>query len=135
MYLFDTNLLSEARRGGRVAVAWMDPVEDRDLFISVVTLGEIAKGAELKAKSDPRSSAVLVNWLQAVRRRFGGRILPVTDDIAVEWGRLEAQRPRGSDGLIAATALVSRLTLVTRNAADFGDVPIRLVNPWDAPPP
>ena len=135
MYLVDTNVLSEARRGAPAALEWMDPVDTRDLFISVVTLGEIAKAAELKARSDPRSSAVLVGWLRTTQRRYGGRILPITDEVAIEWGRLEAQRPRGSDGLIAATALVSRLTLVTRNIADFRDVPIRLINPWDAGPP
>ena len=71
-------------------------------------------------------------WLGEVRRRFTRGILPITDVVALAWGRLEAQRPRGPDGLIAATAMVRGLTLVTRNTADFRDVPIPLVDPWAA---
>lgn len=130
MYLLDTNFLSELRRGARPALAWMDPVDTEDLHVSVVTLGEIAKGVELKARRDRQVAAVLTSWLGEVRRRFARGILPVTDEIALEWGRLESQRPRGPDGLIAATALVRGLTLVTRNTADFRDVPIALVDPW-----
>jgi len=73
----------------------------------------------------------LIRWLASVRYEHAGRIIPVTDEIAIEWGRLEAQRPRGSDGLIAATALVRRLTLVTRNTTDFADTGAAILNPWE----
>ena len=132
MYLLDTNFLSELRRRSRPAVKWFEPVETDELFVSVMTLGEIAKGAELKAVRDRATAAVLTDWLSAIRRRFARGILPISDEVALEWGRLEAQRPRGPDGLIAATAIVHGLTLVTRNSADFRDIPIALINPWTA---
>ena len=130
MYLLDTNILSELRRGARPVVTWMEPVDTADLFVSVVSLGEIQKGFELKAKRDPRGAQPILAWLGQVQLAHRGRILPVTDEIAIAWGRLEAQRPRGPDGLIAATALVGGLTLVTRNDEDFRDIPIALLNPW-----
>lgn len=130
MFLLDTNFLSEVRRGARPALDWIEPVDTSDLFISVITLGEIAKGVSLKSRRDRRSAEVLAGWLNTVRVQFGQGIIDVSDEIALEWGRLEAQRPRGPDGLIAATALVRGLTLVTRNAADFRDVPIDLIDPW-----
>ena len=133
MYLLDTNFLSELRRRSRPAVEWFTPVETDALFVSVMTLGEIAKGAELKAVRDRATAAVLTDWLSAIRRRFARGILPISDEVALEWGRLEAQRPRGPDGLIAATAIVHGLTLVTRNSADFRDIPMGLINPWTAP--
>lgn len=130
MFLLDTNFLSEVRRGSRQALTWMDPVDTGDLFVSAITLGEIAKGVSLKSRKDPRSGNVLAAWLETVRRQYRQRIIAVSDEIALEWGRLEAQRPRGPDGLIAATAMVRRLTLVTRNTADFDDLPISLIDPW-----
>lgn len=96
-----------------------------------MTLGEIQKGFELKARRDPRGARPLLDWLAAIRREHRARIVPVSDEIALEWGRLEAQRPRGPDGLIAATAVVQGFTLVTRNDRDFRDVPIDIINPFD----
>ena len=133
MYLVDTNVLSELRRRSKPAIDWMEPVHTDDLFVSAITLGEIAKGADLKARTDRRSAEVLEAWLQAVRTQYSGRIVQVSEEIAAAWGRLEAQRPRGPDGLIAATALARGLTLVTRNSSDFRDVPIRVIDPWAHP--
>lgn len=130
MYLVDTNILSEARRGSDPATRWMQSVERQRVYVSVITLGEIHKGFELKAKRDPKGARPLLDWLTSVRREHEDRILPVSDDVALEWGRLEAQRPRGTDGFIAATAIVRGLTLVTRNIADFRDLPIKLIDPW-----
>lgn len=101
--------------------------------MSVVTLGEIQKGIELKARRDPLGARPLFEWLASIRQDFEERFIAVTDDIALEWGRLEAQRPRGPDGFIAASAIVRGLTLVTRNIADFQDTPVRLLDPWTAP--
>lgn len=134
MYLVDTNVISEARRGTAAAVAWLKSVDPSDVHLSVITLGEIMRGIALKERSDPASAAHLSTWLQALRHHYADRILPITDRIAVEWGRIAALRSRGdADGLIAATAIVHDLMLVTRNVADFDDTRASILNPWDLP--
>lgn len=101
------------------------------VYLSALTLGEIMRGIALKRKSDPRTAARLAEWLERLRRDHGNRILPVTDRIALEWARIAATRPRGDvDGLIAATAIVHDLALVTRNVDDFEDTGVALINPW-----
>lgn len=132
MYLVDTNIVAEARRGSREAVEWLRAVDPQSVHLSVITLGEIMRGIALKRRSDPVASAHLAEWLRRLRHDHGGRILPITDHIAVEWGRLSALRPRGdADGLIAATALVHDLVVVTRNGKDFDDTGVTVVNPWE----
>jgi predicted nucleic acid-binding protein len=132
MYLLDTNVLSEARRGSPQAVNWLRSVEPDRLHLSVITLGEIMRGIALKERSDPQAAAHLSAWLQRLRQDHAARILPISDRIAVEWGRLSALRPRGgADGLIAATAIVHELVVVTRNIADFADTGAACLNPWD----
>ncbi len=131
MYLVDTNVVSEARRGTPQAVAWLRSIEPQTVFLSALTLGEIMRGVVLKRKSDPQAAAHLEEWLRRLRSDHANRILPVTDAIALEWGRIAAVRPRGDiDGLIAATAIVHDLMVVTRNVADFADVAVSVVNPW-----
>ena len=79
-----------------------------------------------------RAAAHLAEWLRKLRHDHDDRILAVTDEIAVEWGRIAAVRPRGDvDGLIAATAIVHDLILVTRNVKDFEDTEAAVINPWD----
>lgn len=135
MYLLDTNVVSEARRGNGEAIAWLRSVDPSTLYLSVITLGDVMRGIALKRKSDPRAAAHLEEWLRKLRHDHGGRILPITDQIAVEWGRIAAQRPRGDvDGLIAATALVHDLIVVTRNIGDFDDTGVSVINPWDQMP-
>jgi predicted nucleic acid-binding protein len=132
MYLIDTNVLSEARRGSPQALGWMRSVDPDRLHLSVITLGEIMRGIALKERSDPQAAAHLSAWLTRLRHDHAARILPVTDRVAVEWGRLSALRPRGgADGLIAATAIVHDLVVVTRNVADFADSGAACLNPWD----
>jgi toxin FitB len=134
MYLVDTNVVSEARRGTRAAVAWLKSVNPADVHLSVITLGEIMRGIALKEKSDPQAAGQLTAWLQTLRHHYADRILPITDQIAVEWGRIAALRPRGdADGLIAATAIVHDYMLVTRNVGDFEDTRATVINPWDLP--
>lgn len=100
--------------------------------LSVVTLGEITRGTAAKQKSDPRSAARFYEWLQQIRRDFQRRVLPISEDVAIEWGRISVIRTRGvADGLIAATA-IHDLIVVTPNAADFQDLQIAVLNPWDA---
>ena len=133
MYLVDTNVISEARRGSPVALAWLRAVDPNSVYLSTLTLGEIMRGIALKQKSDLKAASHLAEWLRKIRHDHADRILPVTDQISVEWGRIAADRPRGDiDGLIAATAIVHDLVIVTRNIADFDDTGAAVINPWDA---
>lgn len=132
MYLVDTNIVSEARRGSPQAIAWLRSVDPGSVHLSTLTLGEIMRGIALKQKSDPKAAGHLAEWLRKLRHDHADRILGITDQISVEWGRLAAIRPRGDvDGLIAATAIVHDLILVTRNERDFIDTGASVINPWD----
>jgi toxin FitB len=131
LYLVDTNVVSEARRGSLEAVTWLRSVNPLAVHLSVITLGEVMRGVAVKQKSDPRAASHLAQWLQTLRSEHADRILPITDGIAIEWGRISALRSRvDADGLIAATAIVHHLIVVTRNVADFDDTRASTLNPW-----
>lgn len=131
MYLVDTNVLSEARRGRMEPREWLRSVDPSTIYLSVVTLGEIMKGVALKQRTDPRMAASLMEWLDLLRRDHADRILPIDDDVAITWGRLAAERPRSmADGLIAATASVYDKTIVTRNVRDFQNTGVPVIDPW-----
>jgi len=133
MYAVDTNVVSEARRGSPQATGWLRSVDPASVHLSTLTLGEIMRGIALKRKSDPKAAGRLAEWLRKLRHDHADRILTVTDQISVEWGRIAAIRLRGDiDGLIAATAIVHDLILITRNVADFEDTGATLINPWEA---
>jgi toxin FitB len=133
LYLVDTNVISEARRGSRQAQAWLRSVRPESVYLSALTLGEIMRGITLKRRSDPKAAAHLTEWLERLRQDHADRILPVSDRIALEWGRIAALRPRGDvDGLIGATAIIHGLILVTRNVKDFEDMAISVINPWSS---
>ena len=132
MYLVDTNVLSEARRGRAEARDWLRSVDPDQVFLSVVTLGEIMKGITQRARADVAAADALHRWLEQLRVDHARRILPIGDEVALEWGRIAAVRPRDmADALIAATARVHRKTLVTRNVADFQDLDVAIVDPWN----
>jgi toxin FitB len=131
MYLLDTNTVSELRRMRPPVRQWLEARASEELFISVISLGEIEKSIRRAASSDGAFSARLERWLIETRDLFAANTLPVTAEIALAWGRIAAGRTRDTaDALIAATALVHGLTLVTRNTRDFADLPLRLLDPW-----
>ena len=131
MYLVDTNVLSEARRKNPIAARWLRSVDPNTIYLSVITLGEIARGIVMKERTDPRFAASLRLWLEQLRHEHADRILPITDRVALEWGRLAGERPHGmADCLIAATAAIYGKTIVTRNTADFAEVRSPIINPW-----
>ncbi|KAA9376929.1 type II toxin-antitoxin system VapC family toxin [Microbispora cellulosiformans] len=132
-YLLDTNVVSEVRkRNGSVAVRdWIGAAHGPTLYLSSLTVGEIRCGVELRRRNDPAQAAVLEGWLHALLRRFGDRIVPVTPEVAEEWGRLNAVRTLPTaDGLIAATARVNGWTLVSRNVKDFEGTGVSVLNPF-----
>jgi predicted nucleic acid-binding protein len=135
-FLLDTNVVSEIRRGRDPHVrAWANGVEDIDLQVSVMTLGEIRKGIELLRSRDPIQAEVFANWLGELHTRFAERIVPIDAAVADEWGRLNATSPRNTvDSLIVACARVRGLTVVTRNTGDFEGCGVALINPWHPEP-
>ena len=138
MYLLDTNVISELRKVGsgraNASVAlWADSVDAADLYISVITLQELEIGVVLALRRDAQLGAVLRNWMDRhVLPAFENRILPVDLAVAQRSAQLNVPDPRPvRDGLIAATALVHAMTVVTRNVADFQPCGVSLINPWD----
>jgi len=136
-FLLDTNTVSELQRKypSQAVLDWFAAADDHRLYFSVLSIGEIRKGIEKLEQGTKR--AALGDWLEQVLLPwFGPRLLPVDLAVAERWGRLcvEAARPLPTiDSLLAATALVHGLTLVTRNLADFELSGVRVVNPCQAP--
>lgn len=132
MYLLDTNIVSDVQRRLPKPTEWLASVDPDSLNLSVITIGEIERGIVKQRKIDAERATHLDLWLRELRRDNAGRILAVTEDVALAWGRLSAGRTRGSaDALIAATALVHDLILVTRNVVDFDETGVTVFNPWD----
>ena len=136
-FLLDTNVISEIRKGPRAdqgVQRWFEGVADDELFLSVLVLGEIRRGVEAKRARDARSAEALEAWLEGLRASFSDRLLGVDALIADAWGRMNVARPLPAiDGLLAATASVHGLTLVTRNTADFARARVKLLNPFAVP--
>ncbi len=133
-FLIDTNVLSELRKGSRCDAkvrSWASSARHAQHSISVLSLGEIRKGIELLRKKAPDQCPAFEKWLTAIETRYAGNILPVTNEIADQWGTLQARQSMPViDSLLAATALVHQLTLVTRNTADFTASGATLLNPF-----
>jgi hypothetical protein len=134
-FLLDTNVISELRRkrpDARV-LSWIRRTDPAALRISVLTLGEIAKGAAQCAARDRAQAAVYYRWLDQMRLHYADRMIGVDADIAEAWGRLAATRVFPIvDGLLAATALLRGMTLVTRNERDIAGAGVPVLNPWNA---
>ena len=137
MYLLDTNVVSELRNVGagradpKVA-QWAQSVETASLFVSVITIQELEIGIQLAMRRDSTQGELLRQWMnQHVLPAFEGRVLSVDLAVVQRSAALHVPNPRPvRDGLIAATALVHGLTVVTRNLADFQPCGVTLINPW-----
>jgi len=134
-FLLDTNVLSEVRKGAGKAHPkvweWWLGMQDQELFLSVMTLGEIRKGIDRLSSRDAQQALVLLRWLEDVKHTFRERLIAVTVGIADRWGKLQAIRTLPEvDALLAATVLEYDLTLVTRNEEDFAGLGIRVENPF-----
>lgn len=138
MYLLDTNVISELRKAragkaNRAVAAWAAAVPTIDLFVSVIAIHEIEIGVLLAERRDPSQGQLLRVWLDVhVLHAFEGRVLPVDTPIARRSAHLHVPNPRPvRDALIAATALVHGMTVVTRNVADFEPMGVHAIDPWD----
>jgi len=136
-YLLDTCVISElvTKKPNPKVVEFVDSLDPDDVFLSVITIGEIVKGIEKLAKSKRKQK--LDNWLKEdLLARFDGKIVPLDIDVLIEWGTLTARveskgKPMPAiDSLIAATIATHKMTLVTRNVEDFASAGIEIVNPW-----
>ena len=133
MFLLDTVIISEIRKKKPDAgvLRWMSTQQDDQLYLSVVTLGEIERGIEKRRKAEPKFADELAAWIESLMRLYADRILPVTPVIARRWGRLSAQLGHDSaDLLIAATALSLGLAVATRNTAHFEPAGVSVINPF-----
>lgn len=135
MHILDTNVLSELRRPAkahRKVRAWADAVAVSQFYLSVITILEIELGALLIARKDAQQGAHLRAWIDGeILPRFEGRILPVDTAVAQRCARLHVPNPMAErDALIAATALVHGMMVVTRNVADFQASGVDVFNPW-----
>ena len=139
MFILDTNVVSELRkvRVGKAdeqVVRWADSVDAADLYLSVITIQELEIGVLLAERRDPAQGAIFRAWLNShVLPAFAGRVLPIDVAVAQRSARLHVPDPCPvRDGLIAATALVHGMIVVTRNVADFEPTGARILNPWSA---
>lgn len=138
MYVLDTNVVSELRkvRAGKAdpnVAAWTETVDAADLFVSVITIMELELGVLSIERKDAAQGTMLREWLeQQVLPEFSGRTLVIDMAVALCCARLHVPDKHGErDALIAATALVHGMTVVTRNVADFQSTGVTLLNPWE----
>jgi toxin FitB len=135
MYILDTNVISELRRGTkaqRSVRAWAQALPAADLYLSVITILELEIGTLLVHRRDQKHGAILRAWIDGhVLPSFSGRILAIDTVVAQRCAALHVPDPRSDrDALIAATALVHGMTVVTRNVSDFQETGVAVVNPW-----
>jgi predicted nucleic acid-binding protein len=137
MFLVDTDVLSAlAKRRRHASVdAWIGRQRSSNLFISVISIGEIERGIALQRAKDPNFAAMLATWLDQLLTVYGDRVLPFDLASARRWGQLSAALGHhGPDLQIAATALEHGLTVVTRNISDFEPTGVSTLDPFSSPP-
>jgi len=131
-FLLDTNVISEIRKRDRAhpnVVRWVARTPVEEIGTSVLVLAEIRHGIELKRRNDPEQAKSLDRWFSQMRSRLGDRVLPIDEPVAEAWALLGIPDPLPPiDGLLAATAKVHGLTLVTRNVADIAVVGVSLLD-------
>ncbi len=139
MYLIDTDIISEVRKGARANAgvrAFFSSLagDDTPHYVSVVTIGELRRGVEkIRHRGDVEQADLLEGWLLRICADYAESIVPLDEDMAQAWGRLRVPHPENPlDKQIAATALVHDLTVVTRNVAHFAGTGVRLMNPFSA---
>jgi predicted nucleic acid-binding protein len=138
-YLLDTNVVSELRRPNRAdanVVRWAARSLSAEFYLSVITLLELEMGVRQVQRRDPGQAAILRLWIdQDIRPRFADRLFPIDETVALRCAILHVPNPMPAhDALIAATAIVHGMTIVTRNVADFVSTGVKLLNPWLADP-
>lgn len=133
-YLLDTNVISELRKGERChesVAAWFSTVADDEIFFSVLTIGELQKGIENLRRRDARTASVLEAWYLQILQDYSDRILPVDLNVVDEWARMNVPNPRPVlDSMLAATAKVHGLVLVTRDVTAIARTGVEFLNPW-----
>ncbi len=132
-FLFDTNAVSALRHAHKqpAVAAYLDSLDPEMVVISVMTLGEVRKGLVSKRRRSPDGVLSLSRWIDELERTYANRIIEIDVEIAKVWGDISSDRTRPVvDTLLAATAIVHNLTLVTRNTSDFEGLPVKLFNPW-----
>ena len=134
-YLVDTNVISELRKGKRCnsnVAAWYDAISEDEIFLSVLTVGELRRGIDSIQRRDSKSALALNHWFSTLTKTHQDRILPIDRSVAEEWGRINVPKPLPViDGLLAATAKVHGLSLVTRNTKDVARTSISYLNPFE----
>jgi len=134
MYLLDTNIVSELRkhRPHKGVLAWIQDIPEESLFLSAVSIGEIQAGIEITRDQDEKKAEEIEEWLDRVAQSYS--VVAVDASIFRRWAQLMHRRTDHhiEDGLIAATALVRGLTVVTRNVRDFAPFAVSLINPFTA---
>lgn len=132
-YLLDTNVLSETRKArmNPNVAGFLAQLDSLSLYVSTLTIGEFQRGIEIKRRDDPEAAERIAEWVAQAERNFADRILPVDERVAKLWGVLSADRSRPVvDTLIAATAIVHDLVLITRNLKDVRGIDVMVVDPW-----
>ncbi|MDA9510029.1 twitching motility protein PilT [Bradyrhizobium sp. CCBAU 11386] len=136
-FLVDTNVISEIRKRERAdpnVIRWVNQTPAEDIGTSVLVLAEIRRGIELKRRNDPLQATSLDRWFSQMRIRLADRVLPIDETVAETWALLGIPNPLPLiDSLLAATAKVHGLTLVTRNIADIESAGVTLLDPFAAP--
>lgn len=135
-FLLDTNVVSELQKPmpHPNVLAWQRRQSERDAYLSAMVIGEVRQGIERLRPRSPQRAEELDGWLASLVAAYVDRILPVTLEIAQQWGRINVppKQPPIVDGLMAATALVHRLTLVTRNVGHVAHTGVAVVNPFES---